>query len=137
MARTIRVCQNTTCRKQGAARVLSAFEEQAPDEVFVEASSCLGHCGSGPNVLIVPENEWCLYVQPKDVPLLVKRHFKVVKSEVVNNNAVEGGAIKDAGLGGASSEANQVFRLWLMVIGGMMGAIALATWLISKNSYYM
>ena len=140
--RTIRVCQNTTCRKQGAAKVLSAFEQQAPDEVVVEASGCLGHCGSGPSVLILPDNEWCLHVQPKSVPVLVKRHCEVVSSAVVNSAVVNSSAtsdedMQDAVLSGALSDANKVFRRWLMVIGGMMGAIALATWLISKNSHYM
>lgn len=122
MTRTIRVCQNTTCRKQGSAEVLSAFERSASDTISVEGSGCLGHCGSGPNVLILPENEWYLHVRPKDVETLLSAHLEETKVEARS---------------GTQSDANRVFRLWLMVIGGLIGAIALAAWLIAKNSYYI
>jgi len=47
-SRRVLVCQNRTCRKQGAAKVLAAFEKLSPSEVEVVASSCLGQCGNGP-----------------------------------------------------------------------------------------
>lgn len=124
MDRTIRVCQNTTCRKQGSAKVLTEFQKHAPTELTVEASSCLGHCGSGPNVLILPENEWCLNVQPKAVKELLRQHIGENVGQVNAKLSTQ-------------SEANQVFQVWLWVIGGLMGVIALASWLITQNSYYI
>ena len=131
MKRTIRVCQNTTCRKQGAAKVLAAFEKLAPNEVKVEASGCLGHCGSGPNVLILPENEWCFHVQPKDVPGIVREYCEMgldTDEDLTRKHELPMTT---------QSEANQMFRLWLIVIGGIVGMIALISWLVSKNSYYV
>ncbi|MEM6448708.1 MAG: (2Fe-2S) ferredoxin domain-containing protein [Cyanobacteria bacterium P01_D01_bin.105] len=120
MDRTIRVCQNITCHKQGSAKVLAAFEKHAPDGVVVEGSSCLGHCGSGPNVLILPENEWCLHVQPKDVNSLVRQYL----DDIQTSSAPQ-------------SEADKVFQLWLWVIGGAVAVIVFLSWLIAKHSYYI
>ena len=63
--RQVLVCQNRTCRKQGAAKVLAAFEKLSPSEVEVVASGCLGQCGSGPMVLVVPEEVWYCAVRPE------------------------------------------------------------------------
>ncbi|MFK8182380.1 MAG: (2Fe-2S) ferredoxin domain-containing protein [Phormidesmis sp.] len=124
MDRTIRVCQNTTCRKQGSAKVLAAFAAGTPADITVEGSSCLGHCGSGPNVLILPENEWCLHVQPKDVNALLEQHLGQNQDSAQARSSTQ-------------SAANKVFQIWLWVIGGCLVTITLATWLIAKNSYYL
>ena len=122
MERIIRVCQNTTCRKQGSAKVLKALKESAPADITVEGCGCLGQCGSGPNVLILPENEWCLHVKTQTVDALLRQHLE-------NTNQAGDRAEAD-------SKANKVFRLWLLAIGGMIGAIALTAWFIAKNAYY-
>ncbi|NJK73494.1 MAG: (2Fe-2S) ferredoxin domain-containing protein [Richelia sp. CSU_2_1] len=58
ISKRVLVCQNRTCRKQGSAKVLAAFQSLADAEVEVVASGCLGHCGSGPMVLVLPEKVW-------------------------------------------------------------------------------
>ncbi len=73
--RCVRVCQNRTCRKQGAAKVLAAFEAILMPGVIVTGSGCLGQCGNGPMVLVVPDMIWYSGVHPSEVPLLVKQHF--------------------------------------------------------------
>ncbi|MGB0561293.1 MAG: (2Fe-2S) ferredoxin domain-containing protein [Spirulinaceae cyanobacterium] len=50
------VCQHLTCKRQGAAAVLSACQENAID-ASVMACGCLGRCGEGPCVLALPEAE--------------------------------------------------------------------------------
>ncbi|NJR75259.1 MAG: (2Fe-2S) ferredoxin domain-containing protein, partial [Scytonema sp. CRU_2_7] len=72
----VRVCQNRTCRKQGAAKVLAAFEALATLEVTVTGSSCLGQCGNGPMVLVLPDMVWYSRVHPNEVPLLVEQHLR-------------------------------------------------------------
>lgn len=72
----VRVCQNRTCRKQGAKSVLTAFEALPVAGVTVAASNCLGQCGSGPMVLVLPDFVWYSGVQPKEVPLLVEQHLQ-------------------------------------------------------------
>lgn len=72
---TVRVCQNKTCRKQGAAKVLAAFQHSAPDYVTIEPSGCLGQCGNGPMVLVLPEQTWYCRVLPAEVDVIVDRHL--------------------------------------------------------------
>ncbi|MEH1902912.1 MAG: (2Fe-2S) ferredoxin domain-containing protein [Nostoc sp.] len=73
--RCVRVCQNRTCKKQGAFKVLEAFAALPIPGVTVMASSCLGQCGNGPMVLILPDMVWYSGVQPDEVSLLVKDHL--------------------------------------------------------------
>ena len=74
-ARCVRVCQNRTCRKQGAAQVLAAFTALPVPDVTVTASGCLGQCGNGPMVLVLPDMVWYCGVRPHEVPLVVEQHL--------------------------------------------------------------
>ncbi|XP_030541265.2 dnaJ homolog subfamily C member 7 [Rhodamnia argentea] len=51
----VRVCTNRTCRKQGSFQTLEALSGLAPPGVAVNACGCLGRCGSGPNLALLPE----------------------------------------------------------------------------------
>lgn len=73
--RCVRVCQNRTCRKQGAAKVLAAFEAMSIPGVTVIGSSCLGQCGNGPMVLVLPDMVWYSGVRVAEVPLIVEQHL--------------------------------------------------------------
>ncbi|RCJ40159.1 2Fe-2S ferredoxin [Nostoc minutum NIES-26] len=73
--RCVRVCQNRTCKKQGAAKVLAAFAALPVPGVTVMASSCLGQCGNGPMLLVLPEMVWYSGILPQEVPLLVEHHL--------------------------------------------------------------
>jgi (2Fe-2S) ferredoxin len=73
--RCVQVCQNRTCKKQGALKVLEAFTALPIPDVTVTASSCLGQCGNGPMVLILPDVVWYSDVQPDEVSLLVENHL--------------------------------------------------------------
>ncbi|MEO0407014.1 MAG: (2Fe-2S) ferredoxin domain-containing protein [Cyanobacteria bacterium P01_A01_bin.135] len=81
--RQVLVCQNRTCRKQGAAKVLTVFQaEIGSSEVFSETpveiieSGCLGQCGNGPMVLVEPDGVWYCRVRPDEVPSVVVRHLQ-------------------------------------------------------------
>ncbi|MBD2596771.1 (2Fe-2S) ferredoxin domain-containing protein [Nostoc spongiaeforme FACHB-130] len=75
--RCVRVCQNRTCKKQGAAKILQALANlPVPADVTVTASSCLGQCGNGPMVLVLPDMVWYSGVQADEVPLLVEQHLR-------------------------------------------------------------
>lgn len=64
----ILICQHRTCRKQGAAKVLAAFRAMnIPDEISYEGCGCLGNCGNGPMVLVLPARIWYYRVHPQDV----------------------------------------------------------------------
>ncbi|MGF1536074.1 MAG: ferredoxin [Elainellaceae cyanobacterium] len=73
--RRVLVCQNRTCRKQGAAKVLAAFRNQPVPGEVVE-SGCLGQCGNGPMVLVQPDEVWYCGVRPDEVPAVVVRHLQ-------------------------------------------------------------
>lgn len=52
----IRVCTNRTCRKQGSLDILQLLSGMAPPSVAVNSCGCLGCCGSGPNIVILPDS---------------------------------------------------------------------------------
>jgi len=74
--RCVRVCQNRSCRRQGSAKVLAAFQAHPVPGVEVVGSSCLGQCGNGPMVVVTPDQVWYAYVQADEVPAVVKRHLQ-------------------------------------------------------------
>ena len=69
------VCQNRTCLKQGSAQVLSAFQATPIPQAEVVASQCLGQCGSGPMVRVLPDEVWYDRVSPAEVGAIVDRHL--------------------------------------------------------------
>lgn len=71
----VRVCQNRTCKKQGAAKILAAFQAIPVPGVTVMGSTCLGQCGNGPMVLVLPEMVWYSGVRLSEVPIIVEQHL--------------------------------------------------------------
>ncbi|KAF7820316.1 tetratricopeptide repeat protein 1 [Senna tora] len=51
----IRVCTNRTCRKQGSFQTLETLSGLAPPNVAVKPCGCLGRCGGGPNLAVLPD----------------------------------------------------------------------------------
>jgi (2Fe-2S) ferredoxin len=81
--RQVFVCQYRTCRKDGSARILAELQDASPPSVEVTACGCLGLCGSGPMVLVTPENMYYWHVKPSQVDALVEQHLiagKPIKS---------------------------------------------------------
>ncbi|MBF2026334.1 MAG: (2Fe-2S) ferredoxin domain-containing protein [Oscillatoriales cyanobacterium C42_A2020_001] len=69
------VCQNRTCKKQGALAVFHAFEAlQLPGWAILK-SQCMGQCGNGPMVRVLPGDIWYWRVQPKEVAAIGERHL--------------------------------------------------------------
>ncbi|MBW4537532.1 MAG: (2Fe-2S) ferredoxin domain-containing protein [Myxacorys chilensis ATA2-1-KO14] len=71
----VRICQNKSCRKLGAAKVLAAFQAHPVAGVEIESSRCLGQCGNGPMVLVLPEQVWYCRVSPEEVDAIKTRHL--------------------------------------------------------------
>ncbi len=69
------VCQNRTCLKQGSAEVLTAFQKNDIPNCTVSGSGCMGQCGSGPMVKVLPDEVWYSRVNPLEVPFLIERHL--------------------------------------------------------------
>ncbi|HEY9620877.1 MAG TPA: (2Fe-2S) ferredoxin domain-containing protein [Crinalium sp.] len=70
------VCQGNACRRGGSERVLEALRAIAPSDTTIVASGCLGQCGNGPMVLVLPEEIWYCRVHPTEVLTLVERHLQ-------------------------------------------------------------
>uniref|UniRef100_A0A1J3CIT0 Uncharacterized protein n=1 Tax=Noccaea caerulescens TaxID=107243 RepID=A0A1J3CIT0_NOCCA len=51
----LRVCTNRTCRKQGSFQILETLTALAPPQLRVNPCGCLGRCGSGPNLVALPQ----------------------------------------------------------------------------------
>lgn len=75
-SKQVLVCQSRSCRKQGAAKILTAFQSLPVTEVTVRTSGCLGQCGNGPMVLVLPEETWYSSVQVGEVSTVVERHLQ-------------------------------------------------------------
>nr|XP_043628898.1 uncharacterized protein LOC122600268 [Erigeron canadensis]XP_043628899.1 uncharacterized protein LOC122600268 [Erigeron canadensis]XP_043628900.1 uncharacterized protein LOC122600268 [Erigeron canadensis] len=50
----IRVCTSKTCRRQGSQDVLQVLTGISPPNISVNSCGCLGRCGSGPNLVVLP-----------------------------------------------------------------------------------
>ncbi|KAJ0963910.1 hypothetical protein J5N97_029032 [Dioscorea zingiberensis] len=50
----IRVCVNRSCGRQGSREVLETISSLAPPGLAVASCGCLGRCGAGPNLVVLP-----------------------------------------------------------------------------------
>lgn len=50
----IRVCVNRSCARQGSRETLAVLSALAPAGVVVTSCGCLGRCGAGPNLAVLP-----------------------------------------------------------------------------------
>jgi NADH:ubiquinone oxidoreductase subunit E len=66
------ICQGRSCRKQGSAKVLEIFRSYNLTKYTIEDSGCLGQCGMGPMVLILPDRTWYDRVLPQEVDSIVQ-----------------------------------------------------------------
>jgi (2Fe-2S) ferredoxin len=124
MSRTILVCQHETCPRQGATAVLKAFKSQAPSDVVVQSAGCLGECGSGPMVVVLPEEIWYCHVELKDVSRIVEQHLR-------------GGKPVKEKLYPKFHPQKQSIKIWLMAVGLFLGFLGLLFWLIASQTYYL
>ncbi|KIY97389.1 hypothetical protein MNEG_10572 [Monoraphidium neglectum] len=53
--REVRVCTSKVCKKQGAEQVLRFGQDLGLRGVEITAGGCLGNCGSGPNLVVLPD----------------------------------------------------------------------------------
>ena len=121
MQRTVLVCQNVTCQQQGATQVLAAFQSATDREYEVEASACLGQCGSGPMALILPEEIWYSHLLPSDVSLIVEQHLKR-------------GRIVAQKLYPKFHPSNPV-GIWIVSLCLLVGTVAMFYWVVTSQPH--
>lgn len=74
--RCVLVCQHRSCLRSGSEAVLAEFRAAAVANVFVSASDCLGQCGSGPTVRVLPDDAWYCRIKPNQVEAIVTEHLQ-------------------------------------------------------------
>lgn len=77
MLHQVLICQSNACRKSKARQVLAAFQAANIEDVEVVASGCLGQCGNGPMVLVLPEEVWYWRVLPEEVGAIAHQHLSM------------------------------------------------------------
>jgi (2Fe-2S) ferredoxin len=74
MNQTILVCQNRTCKSSGSSQVLKAFQAYSITHTQFVGCGCLGKCGNGPMVLILPQKIWYERVSVEKVKTIVEQY---------------------------------------------------------------
>jgi (2Fe-2S) ferredoxin len=72
---TMLICQDFSCRKQAAAKVLTGFKNTELTGVTIEGCRYLGRCGSGPNILVLPDRTCYDRVRPEDLGSILDREL--------------------------------------------------------------
>ena len=121
--RTVLVCHSKTCLKDGASEVLAAFEQEVSDKISIQSRPCTGECGSGPIVIVLPDQIWYSRVHPKDVPLIVRQHLR------------EGKPVT-AKLYSKYHHTQQSVLIWGMISGFCVLIFGLLFWFIASQTYY-
>ena len=73
--RLLLVCQSRTCRKQGSAKVLANFHKFDMPNITVKKSGCLGKCGNGPMILVLPEEVWYGHIKPQNIAVIMEQYL--------------------------------------------------------------
>lgn len=85
---TVMLCQRSSCRQRGAAQVHAAMDNtlrdrELKDYVIIKNTGCMKQCKKGPCMVFMPDKARYNKVAPKDVPMLVDKHFaNTLKLEV-------------------------------------------------------
>jgi (2Fe-2S) ferredoxin len=72
------ICQNRTCRRDGAASIISAFQNSDRNAYAVVSCGCLGLCGSGPIAIVQTDQLYWYYwrIKSQQVALIVRQHLQ-------------------------------------------------------------
>ncbi|MBD2482840.1 MULTISPECIES: (2Fe-2S) ferredoxin domain-containing protein [Planktothrix] len=70
------ICQNRTCHQQGSDKILALFEDESPLDVQIQGIGCLGQCGNGPMIIVLPDEVWYSHLEPMDVSTIIQQHLQ-------------------------------------------------------------
>jgi (2Fe-2S) ferredoxin len=75
LQRKVLICQHRTCTKDGASQVIVTFQDNPISNVTIESSGCLGLCGSGPIVVVLPDNVYYWHITPQKAQEIITTHI--------------------------------------------------------------
>ncbi len=104
--------------------MLEAFQSYAPPTLTVQAGGCLGQCGSGPMVLILPEATWYCRIAPEDVPTILHQHLQ--RGQIVREKLYPKFH---------PAHKNQSIAMWLIAISLCIGLLLLLGIAASQSEY--
>lgn len=76
----VMVCQKSSCRKRGGSQVSQSVanylqEHGWQNEIAIKGTGCMKQCKKGPCVVFMPDKSRYINVDPKQVPILMEKHF--------------------------------------------------------------
>ncbi len=75
LSRQVLICQHRTCTKDGAGAVLAAFQKHEIENVTIQTSGCMGLCGSGPMVMVLPDEIYYWHITPNKAQTIIETHL--------------------------------------------------------------
>jgi (2Fe-2S) ferredoxin len=63
-------------KKMVRSKVLAAFQAEDLPNVSVSECGCMGLCGSGPMVMVAPDNVYYWRVRANEVPAIAEQHLR-------------------------------------------------------------
>ena len=80
MRKHILVCGNIDCSSRGSIKTLAVIRSELKKrnllkQIAVTKTSCMGHCGDGPTLVIYPDGIWYRNVNPEDALEIVDEHI--------------------------------------------------------------
>ena len=129
-SKTVLVCQGHTCSLSGSAQVLFTFRVNSPPEFEVTGCGCLGQCGNGPMVLILPEETWYSGVSCAVATMIIKQHLRWGKP-VVNMLYRKFHPLPSY----ETKKAATYFFSWLIAVSAILVLISTIVWVLSLKQY--
>ena len=129
-SKTILVCQGHTCSLSGSAKVLVALQLHSPPEVTVIGCGCLGQCGNGPMVLVMPEETWYSGVDLDAVRMIIEQHLRLGKPVV---------SLLYRQFHPLPSSQQQIKLTsvlgWLLALSFILALVLTVVWVLNANQY--
>ena len=129
-SRTILVCQGHTCSLSDSAQLLVAFQVQAPADVKITGCGCLGQCGNGPMVLILPEETWYNGVSCDAVSVIIEQHLRWGKP-IVSMLYRKFHPLPSY----EEKKATNSFFGWSIALSGIITLVLTVFWVLSSKHY--
>ncbi|MGK7897725.1 MAG: ferredoxin [Xenococcus sp. (in: cyanobacteria)] len=129
-SRNVLVCQGNTCSLSDSAQVLVAFQVNSPLDIKVIGCGCLGQCGNGPMVLILPEKIWYSEVSYDVVAVIIEQHLRCGKP-VVNLLYQKFHPLPSY----QTKSATNHFYSWLIALSTILALALVTVWVLSSRYY--
>ncbi len=67
------VCNGKSCTKDGANGVLNELKKRANQGIEIKTKFCVGKCGNGPIIVVLPKETWYEKVSLEKLNLILEK----------------------------------------------------------------